>query len=139
MISVDPGLKAGWASWGPFYLQDCGLVEKEWRIQTPLLVIERPTIYPRSPVPPDDIVALALTAGRLSAHADSVEWVLPRRWKGTVPKEVMAERILERLGPLERAIYDEAVTKVAPKVRHNVIDAIGLGLWYLKRIGTGGI
>ncbi len=130
MISIDPGKHTGWAWFLDEKLIACGLGRPEVRGEVPLddlAVIERPTIYPRSPVPPNDIIELAITAGRIAAGFERVEWVLPRRWKGTIPKAIMGERILAKLTPAELA-------RIPSGARHDVIDAIGLGLWYLKRL-----
>ncbi len=139
MVSIDPGRKTGIARWETGVLLDCDILTHErdrwhsWALDQSV-VIERPTVYPRSPVPPNDIVELAITAGGLACSFDGpVEWVLPRTWKGTIPKEIMAERIIMALTPKERSVLDGV--KCAASARHNVIDAIGLGLWHLKRLG----
>ena len=47
--------------------------------------IERPVIYPRSKVPPNDIIALALNAGRWGIYLHlglEVTLVEPATWKG---------------------------------------------------------
>lgn len=129
MISIDPGKHTGWARFVAGILTDCGLGYPPFDpFDSKNVVIERPTIYPRSPVPPNDIIELAITAGRIAERlGGETVWVLPRRWKGTIPKAIMGERILKALTPEEFA-------RIPAKARHDVIDAIGLGLWYLKRL-----
>lgn len=80
-----------------------------------------------------DLSELTAVAGAvalvLSAKA-SVLWTpVPREWKGQVPKDVHGRRILSRLTPAET--YRVEWPK-AERFRHNVTDAIGLGL---RRIG----
>jgi hypothetical protein len=54
----------------------------------------------------------------------------PVQWKGSVDKEVHNDRVLKRLTPAER----EVIPKLPKSKLHNVIDAIGLGLWALGRM-----
>lgn len=146
MICIDPGERCGWA-WFTGALAGCGL----WRLGGSFVpasdgpfVIEDQVIYPKSKVNPNDIVKLAQTAGRAGALLcehnyplawDELEWVEPRTWKGTLTKDTMAVRILETLNVSERQVYFAAADKLPEGVRHNVIDAIGIGLWKLGRLG----
>jgi hypothetical protein len=125
LISIDPGEHPGWAEFRNGWLVDCG--DDPWNIDPceHHVIIERPTVYSRSPVPPNDIVTLAIEAGRIAERFGEVEWVLPRTWKGTVPKSIMTKRILAALTPEDFGPVPED---------HNVIDAIGLGLWRLDRL-----
>ncbi len=61
------------------------------------------------------------------------ELVTPAQWKGAVPKEVHQPRILAALTAAEQGVLDAA--KVAPTLKNNVVDAIGLGLWAVGRLG----
>lgn len=53
-------------------------------------------------------------------------------WKGSVPKKIHNVRILNALSPEERAIYDAEPT--ASSLKHNIVDAIGIGLYHLERM-----
>ena len=101
------------------------------------VVCELPQVYPHSKVDPNDLVRLAVRVGELKALAEhmgaTVTLVLPRQWKGSVPKTIHGRRIQGQLSPWERGIYS-AVPCAASK-RHNVLDAIGLGIWFLQRKG----
>ncbi len=100
-------------------------------------VVELPRIYPGSRSGrPNDLVDLAAAAGIIGAVFGPVEFVHPRTWKGTVPKEVMTRRILTRLTDEEHKVHDryEAARPRAKKPDHNVLDAIGVGLWKRGRL-----
>lgn len=98
-------------------------------------------IYPggRQEVPPNDLITLAVRAGEVGgafrALGAVVDYVLPRTWKnGPIPKDVMHKRILRRLDDAERALIDVAGRGMAPSKRHNMLDAVGIGLWGLRRL-----
>ena len=59
----------------------------------------------------------------------------PFQWKGNTPKEIQASRILSALTKTEH----DAITWPKKSLRHNVIDAIGIGLWRLERLGRGSV
>lgn len=71
-------------------------------------------------VPPQDIIDVNLIAGHVGT-----EWILPHDWKGMVSKENHQPKILQCLSPEELKLV-EAVKP--PSLRHNCIDAIGIGL-----------
>jgi hypothetical protein len=57
--------------------------------------------------------------------------VKPREWKGQVDPDVMLRRIEGKLWEKEKGRVKEC-----PKsLRHNVIDAIGLGMWWCAKKG----
>lgn len=146
-LTIDPGDVTGWAKWRATRggeLIDCGL----WytagggvHTSDPHEVwIESPTIYPRSPVPPADVVTLARTAGEWGGRflasgvpRERLHYVEPRTWKGQVPKEIHHARMWAQLSPIEQGIVDRACRGVAPSARHNVLDAVALGLWVRKQ------
>ena len=80
----------------------------------------------------DDLFQLygvAMWVGHSLASGE-IHGYYPRQWKGSVPKEVMGPRIEGRLTPQERL----AVSPCAPSLRHNIVDAIGIGLFHFKRL-----
>ena len=96
-------------------------------------VIERPQVYVRgkSKGDPNDLITIALVAGMVAgATSQSFEYVLPREWKGQVPKAVHSLRIEKKLSQKEI----ERIEKCPASIRHNAIDAIGIGLWKLGRL-----
>ena len=134
LLSVDPGRHTGWAAFGERTLWACGTgdppVERARRV-----VVELPRVYPRHPVPPQDIVTLAALAGqyvgRAAAAGASASTVSPSQWKGTMPKGVCAARVRARLSPEERAVVDACGAPAGEL--HNVLDAVGIGLHALGR------
>jgi hypothetical protein len=137
LICIDPGKKTGWAYFKGEALDACGLAEPPFRVPflTKLVLIEKPMIYPRSKARPNDIVELAIVAGQISAQwAPYVTWVLPRQWKGTIDGDAMHVRIIKTLTEAERGVYFAAADEVAESYRHNIADAIGIGLWKLGRL-----
>lgn len=71
-------------------------------------------------VPPQDIIDLNLIAGHVGT-----EWVYPHDWKGMQSKDVHQPKILACLSTEERALVDAVKP---PSLRHNCIDAVGIGL-----------
>lgn len=151
LVSLDPGLRqAGVACWDDGELTTAFLVkganwfdtatEVKKRVfacaSTYLLdvVIEQPQVYHQSKQKgdPEDLIKLALmggaTAALISPHAPMM--YEPQTWKGSVPKEVTTARTRRRITDEEqhRIELPRAVT-----LQHNVWDAIGIGLFHLKR------
>lgn len=77
----------------------------------------------------NDILDLMATDGAVFAliPASMRLWAPVATWKGQVPKDVMCRRILTKLSVSERALLG-----LTPD--HNVVDAVGIGLWDLKRL-----
>lgn len=98
--------------------------------------IEHPRVYPGMPeTDPNDLLDVVAVGAAIASqyHASAVEMVktvFPSEWKGTVKKEVMTERIHKKLSPDELARIEPC-----PKhLLHNVLDAIGIGLWHYRRL-----
>ncbi len=156
-MGVDPGKDTGWAvfvdgilyaaglSFGPFdeIAEDVALeMRRVLRLRAtrgigPIeSVIEVPQVYPqrRWKGDPNDLIGVALIAGAVGhALADSgnVEFVKPHEWKGNAPKKVGVGQTLGCLTDDERRILDDS--GVINSKKHNMIDAVGLGLWKLGR------
>lgn len=135
IFSVDPGVKGhGWACWKDGVLVDCG-----WGFppligyDAPHIVIEVPQVYQgrAQKGDPNDLIDLAFEAGKL---VDGFEYtkIRPRAWKGTVPKPVMLQRILAKLSDAELALLRSVGVKKS--VEKDVLDGIGIGLHYFKRL-----
>lgn len=99
-------------------------------------VVEIPQVYRESRAPsvdPDDLIQLvgveAMIIGRLQPLR-SVGY-RPREWKGQVRKDAHNKQTLALLSAPERM----AIQECAPSYLHNVLDAVGLGLFQLKRAG----
>jgi hypothetical protein len=98
-----------------------------------LLLTERPQIYTwgKGKGDPNRLIPLAEICAFVAARW-SGPWgtIAPRDWKGTIDGDAMTERIKGRLSPEEmRNVVKSGVT-----VDHNTFDAIGIGLWRLRRL-----
>ena len=95
--------------------------------------IEAPVIYPRSKADPSDILKLARDAGEwggiYKVLVALVRYVEPAEWKGQLPKDVCHARMWLKLSEEEKAIVDAACRGLAPSKRHNVLDAVAIGVW----------
>ena len=152
LVTFDPAARhAGWAAFREGRLASCGL-EREDPLSAGLeelagtlsvhrLVVEVPQVYQQRgwKGDPNDLIEVALTAGRIAQAFDQApaEFVRPHAWKGSVPKDVMLLRITESLDGAEQNVLHAA--KVPASMKHNVIDAVGLGLWALGRLNRRGI
>ena len=155
LLAIDPGLDTGWALFTDAgELVACGLgdprMSDRHRVsEIRSVVIEQPFIYPRGQTKnPNDVLALALNAGEwagLYRQWAEVKYVLPFQWKGSVPKAISHSRIWGKLGDTEKTVVDLAMERgrscttkalgrpIASSRRHNVLDAVGLGLFAVSR------
>lgn len=133
--SIDPGTRGhGWAGWEGELLFSCGFGNVGPFVSRPSLVIEIPQVYYGSKQKGDanDLVKLAFEAGKVSAEFAGVKTVRPREWKGTVKKEIMLRRIVSRLNDNELYLLKDL--GLPSHKEHNVVDAVGIGLWRLGRL-----
>lgn len=144
LLAIDPGVRAlGWAYFEDGRLVQAGLlrakhiqemVDQLWLLDLhPVsLVIERPQVYGGAKFDPNDLVGLAVVAGAAAGRfhmAKNIDFPLPRMWKGQVPKDIHHERVLRALSIAERG----QVPNTTKSLQHNVLDAVGLGLWKIGR------
>ncbi len=140
ILAIDPGADAGWSLFAGKILVGCGLGAPPAG-DIGRVVIERPMIYPgaRQKARPADIIKLAVRAGEAGgvygrAHGLEPEYVEPAKWKGgSIDKNIHHPRIWAKLSPDEQAIVSNAARGIAPSKRHNVLDAIGIGLYAVGR------
>jgi hypothetical protein len=115
---------------------------------------------------PNDMMDLAVVVGQLIgvllARGVRANCVNPQEWKGSIKKPVHHLRVWHTLSPDERAIFAEGAGKTVDTITrkidiacqrlavegkvtgyswkaHNLLDAVGLGLWHLKRTGRAGV
>lgn len=108
---------------------------REWK-EPFRFVLEYPQVYKHGPgaeVDPDDVLALVLVLGHVwgtfrGVNGNTMELVRPAGWKGQVPKKIMNNRIVGTLTPSERQLVHDKV-----RSNHNALDAVGIGLWALRR------
>lgn len=150
MISVDPGEHCYWAQWTPGgSLLACA----PWTHPPDIddieyAVIESQVIIPKFTRKPDSIITLAHLAGAIARdfgypNEDRVRWVKPHQWKGNTKKPTSAKQwasyaihrmVVEALEPDELAIYIVALAELPNGERHDLADAVGIGLWELGRL-----
>jgi hypothetical protein len=133
---VDSGKTcAGWAVMKGKDLVDCGL----WRFGEILyarnsvvrkVTVEMPVQRGRdSQVKVSSLIKVAIwggwVAGKLFPNAEMITKE-PSEWKGTIDADRMTERIKSKLRPHERALL--GAVKCPDGLKHNVVDAIGMGL-----------
>ncbi len=150
MISIDPGEDCFWACWRDCHLVECG----PWPTyrcvdRHEYAVIEDQVILPKFTKNPASIIHLAHMAGAVASQFNwpdepmRVKWVKPRAWKGNTKKPTAAKHwasyaihraVIEALTPAEIAIYTVQLEKLPPGERHNLADALGIGLHELGRM-----
>lgn len=146
VVAIDPGKRTGWAVFDRGQLVEAGVFPVRTMLDAPPIVavapawavLELPQIYPRGGKgDPNDLIDLAVLVGDLCGyyrrHGLGVVLVKPRAWKGTVPKTIHNKRTLAKLTAAERAILP--VRPRAGDHDHNMLDAVGLGLWQLEKKG----
>lgn len=142
LLAVDPGETTGAAWFVGGRLTWCGVLVLDGpALATPdRLVIEIPNAHEsngktRSKRDPQAIITLAITCGQWIRHVSAPDTIrlFPSVWKGQVPKDVHNPRVLACLTDDERRL----VPALAVSKLHNVIDAIGLGLFNLGRMTRG--
>lgn len=93
-------------------------------------VVEQPRKYPGSPEDPNDLIKLGEIGGLIlgTFRPQEVMNPTPTDWKPSIPKDKFAPRILQELSADERRRGGELLDN------HNVVDAVGIGLWALGRL-----
>lgn len=143
-VTIDPGETTGWALWADDgTLRACGLgdprsselhvaehVHHAW--------IESPRLRPHGEKNPNAILTLARNAGewggqyRVLAVAE-VHYVTPSDWKGQLSKDICHARAWGKLNADEQAVVNKAGRGMSASTRHNMLDAVGIGLWVARR------
>lgn len=149
LTTIDPGVRTGIAIFDKGELRHCGLLKYDsakvfaftltslFQLMPPdKVVVEIPRIYDRRnwKGDPNDLILVAKIAGIAMGQSGKycpAEEVYPQQWKGQRPKDVDNEYTKKILNPEElKVLYSEYIPKT---YIHNVIDAIGIGLWKLER------
>lgn len=154
LVVFDPGGKLGYAVFEHGKLVDCGygkhhkfLDKPVWKYRAGgVFLVERPKSYPgrKSKQDPNALMQTDFRAGELTQLYRMCGYLLeevcpPNAWKGNIGKpegdeqyEIEA-RVLERLDEGELALLYANSSARSDKLDDNMIDAIGIGLWRLKR------
>lgn len=100
------------------------------------IVAEWPQIYTTRKTDPAPLLLLAAIDGALAMAFPDAEMSVttPRQWKGQRPKEATTAQALRVLGAGELAVIEDGCKRVPADLRHNVWDAVALGLITLHRM-----
>jgi hypothetical protein len=136
LLAIDSGKNLGWALFLPTgQLHSCGL--RTLPSELPALtriIIERPHAG-RTRARARDILTLAIRAGEAGGvlrYLTGVEpeYIEPQRWKGQLPKKRCNAIVEAKLSEQEKRLLNN-IKPVSAK--HNVLDAIGIGLFSVGR------
>lgn len=142
LLAIDPGKHAiGLSVWDEKLLSVVAYMEfttlsvlgRDLRLLycPDVVVCEVPQVYPGfREQDPNDLIDVAVVAGVCLSCAPISVAVRPHAWKGGVPKDIHNKRVLAKLTADGLALV--AAVKPAAK-RHNAIDGVGLGQWYLEK------
>ena len=153
LLSVDPGKCTGYAVFDGGLLRRAGvasvpsntpLPEKVRRIAGEFTgfydeaAYELPQVYTRdkSKGDPNDLMPLAAIIGGFVMRFPETKHTLykPREWKGQLTKDACHARITERLSEEEARTLIHSLSFVSATLRHNALDAVGIGLFHLGRL-----
>jgi hypothetical protein len=105
------------------------------------LVIEKMKIYPgpHAKGDPDDMIQLSYISGGVqnlpSCWGAEPVLVEAHGWKGQVPKDIFQRDMIKpSLTSSEMALAEASMQAVPKSLKHNGWDAVGIGLWALRRI-----
>ncbi len=155
LVGIDPGVHmSGYAVFDDGVFVDAGVVRSDAKhlidaareMGSELykatgvageVVCEHMFYYPHDPKSqPNDLIAVEFAGGILVqsvAHPKARTWlVTPRKWKGTIPKDIHNARTIKRCPEA-----GEHLAKVlCPGMHNHALDAVGLALWRLDKIRT---
>lgn len=156
IIGIDPGVHlCAWAYLREFRIQMVGIESDKLRgcrpriatllrkftligasIQPDVVIVERPVVYPMEKQKGDqnDLIRVAEAGGVTGAACAALSpncellFIEPRKWKGTIDKDVHNERTAERCEYLV-----PQVNKFPEGKRNHIWDAVALTLWQSER------
>lgn len=143
-LAIDPGVDTGWSLWrSREELVACGCSDPRIKVTGKIthMLLEMPMVYRARLMKgnPNNIVTLALQCGRYAEHFESrgahLAMVHPHDWKGNLPKDIHHARIWGELSPSQLATASKCGDLVPASKRHNMMDALALGLWAWQRNG----
>jgi hypothetical protein len=106
-----------------------------------VLAVENPLLYKRGAASPTDIIALKGIYGAFMGGVDAEFYSgpTPVSWKGSIDGVILNERVLKILNGGERLMLMNAQRMGHGGLTDHVLDAVGLGLYVLGRMSTGGV
>lgn len=100
------------------------------------VVFEWPRTYPNQKTPPNDLFPLAgIGMALYGLHSDGAEVhsYLPQEWSGGVPKSKTGSALVSARGKRISGILCAEEKALVPD-QHDILDAVGLGLFHLGRM-----
>lgn len=139
LIAIDPGKRES----GVALFSDMGILSYASLVmpghlpcRASTVVLEVMRVYPEKKVPPNDLIDVATAgaalAGRCVTDDGRIIGVYPRDWKGTMNGDAMTRRIAAYVASEK---WDDRIEHAGAKT-HNILDAIGIGLWYFRKLNT---
>lgn len=110
---------------------------KKNRIENRLvLAYEMPQVYMSDPGKAKSLFPLAVTDGAVAyaLRPNEIVEYKPHDWKGSVDPDVMTKKIKERW--MTAADHKAVVIPSAKSLAHNIYDAVGIGIYHLRRLGV---
>lgn len=156
LVAIDPGLRAaGVARFEDELLVACDCVREDygegptqWTAMAAAvsewigddvdeLAIEYMVTRPDRSDVHDDLIQLSQVSGGIYAlvGAETTVAVPPSNWTKNRPKRVNHRRVRKRLNEAETAVLEHALAGVYKTNRKEVLDAVGIGLYLLDRLG----
>lgn len=148
LLAIDPDVKlSGWAYYIGMRLMACGVTNNnsnpEGLLNVDLAIVEIPQKYStrnsKQRIDPNDLIKIAACGGQLAGrlHAASVEYVLPRTWKGQEPKGINHQRMRDRFSELgdwdSLMALKQAESSLTAEQVLEAFDAASLGQWRARR------
>jgi hypothetical protein len=151
IISIDPGSKkagvalfettgklmTAWLSRGGDWRETADNIMADLPVNAARITeaaVERMQVYDSTPLAhANDCITLSLMAGYVAGRfsvwtgAENIHAYYPHQWKGQVPKKIMVERIKNK-------VTDSEKKRVKDAKAHDVWDAIGIGLYHLRKV-----
>jgi hypothetical protein len=95
------------------------------------IIVERPVIYPGSPVRFSSIEKLNIFVGMiLKSLSPKIQLSpSPNEWKGNQKKEDTENKIISMLSFNDRTVLERDLKNIKVPHRHNLFDALGLGIY----------
>lgn len=83
----------------------------------------------------NDLLDLQAIGGIVAAKCTTgaITYVTAHGWKGEIPKDVVILRVWKLLTPEEKRTLEACLRGIPESLHHNVLEAVGLGLWRLRR------
>jgi len=137
VVAIDPDtILFGWARFRERLLYTCDVAITPYLPDFPPFteyVCEVPEDRPGTRYRKNDIIRLALAAGRIMGSRDC-KFVTPSEWKGQLPKKVQHKRMRAVLSEDELRTLDMALSNTLKTSHLEILDAVALGLVHLGRL-----